>query len=111
MDSGETRGTKSWLRVRHWRDCRSGAATRETCLLMCVCVSVHEASGKQGDPGASYWIVCVQGGSVVSVFVCVWVSVREGTSKWRRMVALRHLYVQVPAAEVTRDLSAGYWID
>lgn len=55
MDSGETRGTKSWLRVRHWRDYRSGAATRETCLLMCVCVSVHEASGKQGYPGASYW--------------------------------------------------------
>lgn len=50
----------------------------------------------------------VQGESVVSVRV--WISVRErlSTSRWRRTVALRHLYVQVPATEMTRDLSASY---
>lgn len=89
----------------------------ETCLLperpvfLCVCVcacGTREAGGCRGQPLDS---LNVQGESGVSV--CLWVSVREElrTSRWRRTVAFRHLHVQVPAAEVTRNLSASYWID
>ena len=34
------------LRVRHWRDHRSGPATRETCLLMCVCLCMRYQGGR-----------------------------------------------------------------
>lgn len=31
-------------------------AERHVALCVCVCVSVHDAAGRQGDPRASYWI-------------------------------------------------------